>query len=502
MSRPVGFAAMKVRAVPAARATDAAVVGVPSDRIGKAWSGAGTPPAWDFLAAQGFTGALGQVVAAPGGSGGTALHVGLGPAAEVDAAVLRSAAAVAARAAGRARSLTVELAALAGDLPGDAALRALAEGAALGAYRWTGYRSKPEPAGLRDVQVVDPAGKASRATKAAVAAGVRTAEAVNLARDLVNEPGGMLTAAEFGARVAIAASAGGVACTVHDEDAIRDLGFGGLLAVNQGSTQPPRFVELTHEPDDADDDTPTVALVGKGITFDSGGYSIKTAEGMTTMKSDMGGGAAVAAAVCAARDLGVPIRVRGLVPLTDNMIGGDAQRVGDVITHQDGSTTEVLNTDAEGRLVLADVLSWASERRDDRRQPAAVVDLATLTGACIVGLGTRTAGLWANDDDLAERILASAAAANERLWRMPLVDAQRKDLDSKVADRKNVAGRYGGAITAALYLRDFVAPGVAWAHLDIAGPAFNEGPEELETPAGGTGYAVRTLLELLAAWPT
>lgn len=501
---------MKLRAVAAARPTDALAVGVTVEQARRTKgtkpsrrSAAGADPdrPWAFLAAQGFTGDVGQCVAAPGPDGGTVLHVGLGAADAVDERVLRSAAAVAARASGRHTSLALDLAAGTG-VDGAAALRAQAEGAAMGAYRWAGYRSKPAPKGLTDVQVVDATGTPAKAAKAAVAAGARVAAAVNFARDLVNEPGGMLTAPEFAAQAAIAASAGGITCTVHDEDAIRELGFGGLLAVNQGSVQPARFVALAHDPDDADERTPTVALVGKGVTFDSGGYSIKTADGMTTMKSDMGGGAAVVAAVCACRDLGVPIRVRGYVPLTDNMIGGDAQRVGDVITHYGGSTTEVLNTDAEGRLILADVLAWASETRDDQVTPAAVVDLATLTGACMVALGTRTAGLWANDDDLADRLLASGDAAGERLWRMPLIDAQRKDLDSKVADRKNVAGRYGGAITASLFLRDFVAAGVPWAHLDIAGPAYNEGADELEVPAGGTGFAVRTLLELLSSWPT
>jgi leucyl aminopeptidase len=192
--------------------------------------------------------------------------------------------------------------------------------------------------------------------------------------------------------------------------------------------------------------------------------------------------------------------VRGYVPLTDNMTGGDAQRVGDVITHYGGSTTEVLNTDAEGRLILADALAWATRPARGRRRPDAVIDVATLTGACMVGLGTRTAGLFSGDDALAARLLDAAGSAGEPLWRLPIVDADRKGLESKVADRKNVAGRYGGAITAALFLRDFVDGDVPWAHLDIAGPAFNEGAEELEIPAGGTGYGVRTLLALLRDW--
>jgi leucyl aminopeptidase len=318
----------------------------------------------------------------------------------------------------------------------------------------------------------------------------------------VNEPGGALTAPVFAERTVTAAKGTRVTVTVHDEKAIRRLGFGGLLAVNQGSTVPPRFVELAWDPPGATARTPTVALVGKGITFDSGGLSIKTAEGMTNMKGDMGGGAAVAAAVTACPALDVPVRVRGYVPLTDNMTGGDALRVADVITHFGGSTTEVLNTDAEGRLILADALAYATGKRRGHRVPDAVLDLATLTGACMVALGTRTAGLFANDDALADRVQDAAVAAGERLWRLPLVDVDRKGLESKVADRKNVAGRYGGAITAGLFLRDFVGNDVPWAHLDIAGPAFNEGADELEVPAGGTGYGVRTVLQLLSTWPT
>jgi leucyl aminopeptidase len=491
---------VKVRPVASARTTDARVVGVHADALGARRTRSRSDVPWRFLEAQGFAGKVGDCVAAPAADGTSVLHVGLGPKVAVDTGVLRSVAAVAARAAGRARTLTIDVTGASADLDDEAVLRSLAEGAALGGYRWETYRSEPVRARLTEVQLVAPSGTVNRQVRDAVTAGLRTADAANFARDLVNEPGGMLTAPEFAARVAIAASAGGVACTVYDEDAIRALGFGGLLAVNRGSTIPPRVVEVVHEPDGADDSTPTVALVGKGITFDSGGYSIKTADGMTTMKSDMGGGAAVVAATCAARDLGVPTRIRTIVPLTDNMIGGDAQRVGDVITHYGGTTSEVLNTDAEGRLVLADVLSWVGQPHEGGRRPDAIIDLATLTGACVVGLGTRTAGLWATGDGLADAVLAAARAANEKVWRMPLVEELRKDLESKVADRKNVGGRYGGAITAALFLRDFVDGALPWAHLDIAGPAFNEGGDELEIPAGGTGFGVRTLLDLLGTW--
>jgi leucyl aminopeptidase len=323
---------------------------------------------------------------------------------------------------------------------------------------------------------------------------VRTAEAVIVARDLGNEPGGQLTAAEFATRAAALAKTNGFTIKTLDEKQARTRGFEGLLAVNRGSEQPPRFLELTYEPPG----TPraTVALVGKGVTFDSGGLSLKTADGMIGMKDDMGGAAAVLAAISACRDLGVKVRVRGFVPLTDNMTGGDAQRVGDVIRYANGKTVEVLNTDAEGRLILADALIAASGEAPD-----AIVDLATLTGACVVALGPKVAGLMGDHDGWVDQIAAAAGGAGEPVWRLPLVDAYRKDIESKVADIKNVgAGRYGGAITAGLFLREFVGDGIPWAHLDIAGPAWNDSGDDGTEPVGATGFGVRTLLQLLKTY--
>jgi leucyl aminopeptidase len=476
---------MRVRASATPRRADARAVGVTSDAV--------TDP---YLVARGFAGKAAEVCAVPDlDGGGVVLYVGVGPAADVTTAVLRRAAGMAARAAGKARSLVLDLAGAATDgIDPAAAARAVAEGAVLGAYRYDAWRTSPPNGALADVTVV------TDAPKAAVARGVRAAEATCLARDLVNEPGGSLTAPALAERAEAVAEASGLRCTVHDLEALRRLGFGGLLAVNQGSTQPPRFVELGYEPTKAGKGTPTIALVGKGITFDSGGLSIKTAEGMASMKSDMGGAAAIIAALSAAADLRVAVRVRAYLPMTDNMLGGDAVRVGDVVRHYGGSTTEVLNTDAEGRLLLADALAYASESRRGHRAPDAVVDVATLTGACIVALGTRTAGLMGNDDELCGRILAAGARAGEPLWRLPLPEVEKRRLESKVADRKNTGHRYGGALHAGLFLRDFVADGVPWAHLDIAGPAFNEDVDDAEIPAGGTGFATRTLLELLTAF--
>ena len=435
---------------------------------------AGAVPRDKALAAQGFEGKRGQSVLLDG-----RLLVGLGDDATSEAA-LRSAAASAARAAKRCRSIATSL-------PPTAAV---AEGFALGAYTFTRYQSKPQPNRIERVAVVGGGGARARTV---LERGARVAAAVAVARDLVNEPGGMLTPSEFAAAAVALGKEQGFAVKVHDERSIAKAGFAGLIAVNRGSAQPPRFVELTYEPTGRP--RGTVALVGKGITFDSGGLSLKTAEGMLTMKDDMGGAAAVLAAVSACKDLGVKVRVRGFLPLTDNMTGGDAQRVGDVITYANKRTVEVLNTDAEGRLVLADALIVASKEKPD-----AIVDLATLTGAQEVALGKKVAALFAGHAGWGEQVAAAGVAAGEQLWPMPLVDAYRRDLDSKVADLRNVtAHRQAGAITAALFLREFVADGIPWVHLDIAGPAFADS-DDAEHAAGGTGFGVRTLLQLLSAY--
>ncbi|HEX8805052.1 MAG TPA: leucyl aminopeptidase, partial [Acidimicrobiales bacterium] len=393
---------------------------------------------------------------------------------------------------------------------GDAA-RSLAEGVVLGAYRFTELKSEPEPSRIASVAVVaggvagggagdgsdgagrDGDGSDGGGLAAALDRGVAVGEAVCLARDLVNEPGGSLTPRVFADRAVALAAAGGFTAEVLDRAGIVEAGLGGLLGVNRGSEQEPRFVTLTWEPDGDAEPRGTVALVGKGITFDSGGLSLKSTEGMVGMKADMAGAAAVLAAFSALDVVRPPVRVLGFLPLTDNMPGGDATRIGDVLRTRNGTTVEVLNTDAAGRLVLADALAVASEARPD-----AVVDLATLTGACMVALGTRIAGLMGNHDGLVEQVRAAAEAAGEDVWPLPLPDDMRPQLDSEVADIKNVAGgRWGGALVAGVFLREFVGDGTAWAHLDIAGPA-DATEEDVETRKGGTGFGVRTLLRLLS----
>ena len=434
----------------------------------------GAVPKDATVAAAGFEGKEGQSLLLPG-----RLLVGLGASDTTSDDTLRRAAAIAARATARCKHVATTL-------PPS---QAVAEGFALGAYQFTKYRSKPTPNRIERVSVVG--GGGARATNA-LQRGARVAEAVVVARDLVNEPGGSLTPPVFADAISEIAARAGLKVKVLDEKAIAKAKHAGLLAVNKGSTHPARFVELTYEPSTAA--KATVALVGKGITFDAGGLSIKPTEGMIGMKGDMGGAAAIVGALSAAKDLGVKVRVRAFLPLTDNMLGGDAQRIGDVITYRNGTTVEVLNTDAEGRLVLADALIAASGEK-----PAAIVDLATLTGAALVALGKKVACVMGNNDSWVEQVQAAGTASGEPSWPLPLWDAYRRDLDSTVADMKNVGTRFAGTIVAGLFLKAFVSDGTPWAHLDIAGPAWADG-DDADISAGGTGFGVRTILELLRTY--
>ena len=359
------------------------------------------------------------------------------------------------------------------------AARAALEGILLGSYTFTAFKSDPRPPKLQSVQVLG-------AAESDLEAGWTAAEATMRARDLVNEPAGSLTPDALAGRAAELADVAGLECTIWEEDELRERGFGGVLGVAQGSAQPPRFVQLHYRPDEA---RAKVALVGKGITYDSGGLSLKDAKSMETMKTDMSGAAAVIAAMGAVGRIGPDVEVLGLVPATENMPGGGAIKPGDVIRHYGGKTVEVLNTDAEGRLVLADALALASEQ-----EPDVIVDVATLTGAIMVALGTRAAGLFSNDDALAQELIDAGAQEGERLWRMPLLDDYAQDIESDIADLKNISGaRWGGAIVAAVFLQQFVGEGISWAHLDIAGAARAEGAAA-EISKGGTGTAARTLV--------
>ena len=366
------------------------------------------------------------------------------------------------------------------------ATQAVVEGIGLAAYRFGYATTKPKP-GIERVSLV---GSTAAGVRAAVDRGTAVVEGVSLARDLVNEPGGKLTAPEFANRVRRMARDKGITVKVLDEAAIKRARLGGLLGVNRGSDRPPRFVELDYRPKGRAKGT--IALVGKGLTFDAGGLSIKTGQGMMDMKMDMGGAAAVVGAFAALPALAPSCRVRGYLPMTDNMLGGDATRPGDVLTIRNGKTIEVLNTDAEGRLVLADALSLATEAKPD-----AIVDLATLTGACMVALGPKIAGLMGRNDDFLGQVEAASDRSGERVWRLPLPAEYRKMVDSSVADMKNIGGPYAGALTAGIILAEFVGDDIPWAHLDIAGTAWSDkdGPVWAK---GATGYGVRLLDRYIA----
>ncbi len=450
---------------------------------------AGLEVSADYLAARGFKGRVGQTFAVPGTDGGPAtLVVGLGPAGDLGPNVVRRAGGAIARAARRDRVVAVRLLdAIAEPARRPAAAAALAEGIVGGTYRFATYKSAPDvdaPA-LERVVVVGGGGQRLRDQ---LALGARIAEGVALARDLVNTPGGDLTPEKLADAAVEIAVREGFDVSVLDHDGIVAAGLGGLLGVNRGSTQPARFIQVTYAPPRA---RGALALVGKGITFDSGGLSIKTAAGMTTMKDDMGGAAAILGALSVVKAVNPKVEIRAYIPATDNMTGGDATRVGDVLKIRNGKTVEVLNTDAEGRLVLADGLSLASEAKPD-----AIVDLATLTGAVEVALGKSVAGLMANHDGWGEQVAEAGQKVGERTWTLPLIEDYRSHLDSEVADLRNI-GRpmQAGTIIAGLFLREFVGEGIPWAHLDIAGTAWSDA-DDLDITKGGTGWGVRLLVEL------
>lgn len=366
-----------------------------------------------------------------------------------------------------------------------AEVAAVAEGALLGAYSFTRYRAAERPPAGEIVLATSLA--RDGAAKKAVSRATVVAEAVHGVRDLVNTAPVDLFPGAFADVARAAAKGTKVKVSVLDEKALAQGGYGGILAVGQGSARPPRLVKLTYSPLRAQR---SVALVGKGITFDSGGLSLKPAKGMEAMKSDMAGAAAVLHTVLAAAALELPVRVTGWLCLAENMPSGTAQRPSDVITQKGGTTVEVLNTDAEGRLVLADGLVAACEEKPD-----VVVDVATLTGAQVVALGTRVSAVMGTDE-VRGAVVTAAERSGEQFWPMPLPEELRASLKSSVADLANIGDRFGGMLVAGLFLREFVGT-TPWAHLDIAGPAFNEGSAHGYTPVGGTGVAVRTLLALL-----
>ncbi len=494
MSAPVTRISVTLTS-PATVKVDAVVIGVVkgpkglalaagSEELAKAF-GRGLLPALVGLGATGKADEVTRLATLGATKAPVLVAVGLGDQAKTyDAEVLR-------RAAGSAvRALAGASASAALALPADDAvsLRAVAEGGLLGAYAFTSYRHTSldeQKAPVASLSVVTTVKDAKKILKhAEVVTG-----AAKLARDLVNTPPSDLHPVALAAAASTEAARVGLTVEVLDEKALKKGAYGGILGVGQGSANPPRLVHLSHRGKGA---TTKVALVGKGITFDSGGISIKPAAGMEHMKSDMGGAAAVIGAMSAIAQLGLAIDVEAWVPMAENMPSGTAIRPSDVLTMRGGTRIEVNNTDAEGRLVLADAIVRACED-----SPDVVLDVATLTGAQLVALGARTSGVMGNDDGLRNHVVSAADEAGEQMWPMPLPADLRKGLDSDVADMVNTGPREGGMLTAGLFLQEFVADGVKWSHLDIAGPAYNTASAYGYTPVGGTGVAVRTLVQLI-----
>lgn len=484
----------------------------------------------DALAAAGFTGKSGQTLVVPGPQ--LRVLVGVGSAIET-AAQLRDAVAAFTRAARESASIAVDLSevvskdavdsasaclgvttteqakaaaqpsALSTDVAPlsahDAALAAT-EGAILARYAYDALKGDPKTVELDRLVLVLPDSAQAHAREG-VRRGAILARTAGLARDLGNTPPRHLNAVKFAQVIEQLAPEFGLEAEVYDRAQLMELGCGGLLGVNAGSTEEPRMVKIRYVPDpdtgaDAGDDAPHLALVGKGIMYDSGGISLKPSNAMhAAMKLDMMGAAAVFSAMTALRELGASVAVTGWLMCTDNMPSGSATKLGDVLTIRGGTTVEVKNTDAEGRLVLADGLTLATE---EERRPDAIVDIATLTGAAMAALGTRTAAMLANDDAVAAQLQAAADTTDENIWRMPLDHRYREQLKSDVADLSNIGGQYAGAILAALFLNEFV-DGLPWGHLDIAGTMQSE-RDDLWRSTGSTGFGARLLAEFATAF--
>lgn len=418
-------------------------------------------------------------------SAGSIGLVGLGASSleEVDAEHLRMAFGAAARALHGTGSVAVAL-------PGAGAeqLLAAAQGVGLGAYQYTAFKTDAEETDSAPIsEVIVVAGDADAEQLSAGLERIRhEVGAVHIARDLVNTPPNLLFPQSFAERVQELATDLPLEVTVLDETELKDGGYGGIIGVGQGSARPPRLVRIAYTPQRAEQH---VAFVGKGITFDTGGISLKPGANMDEMTSDMGGAATVLAVTLAAARLELPVQVTTFLALAENMPSGGAQRPGDVVTMRNGKTVEVLNTDAEGRMVMADALVDAAAEHPDL-----IIDVATLTGAAVVALGDRTAGVLGNDGPRGE-VVAAADVSGEPIWPMPMPEELRAKLTGRVADLRNIGERPGGMLSAAVFLAEFV-DGVPWAHIDIAGPAYTTSPYGY-IGKGGTGFSVRTLVEML-----
>lgn len=444
----------------------------------------------DALTRAGFDGKTGQSLVIPQASGPELVAVGAGDDADQSEAVLRDAAAVFTRAARRAENLALVMGGEFAIAPNTVG-RLVTEGALLARYRYTELKSTSKHVALSTLQIVVAADQIDDVT-----AGIRTgqilAQAANLARDLANTPPGHLTATDLG-DVAVALGAEhGLTVEIFDKKQVTELGLGGLLGVNAGSVEEPRMIKISYTPrtSEATAAPAQLTLVGKGIMYDSGGISLKPSDPMhLAMKMDMAGAGAVLAAMTALPDLDCPTAVTAFLMCTDNMPSGSAMKLGDVLTIRGGTTVEVKNTDAEGRLVLADALVLAGEE-----SPDAIVDIATLTGAAMMALGLRTAAVLGNNQALIDQAGAASLATDESIWQLPLERRYREQLNSDVADMSNMGGKFAGATLAALFLADFVGD-IPWAHLDIAG-TMQVDADDVWRSKGATGFGTRLLIDL------
>lgn len=396
----------------------------------------------------------------------------------------------------REASVRIDLESLRGRLSLEETASACVEGVRLGSYTFTKYKSKPPaPPVVRTVELAAP-GRVTETVRRAVREAETVSAAVTFVRDVANEPANVLTPPAFAAAARRTAARSGFSCRVLGPADLRRLGMGGILAVSQGSQYPPQLVILENRVKRPVNSRPVV-LVGKGITFDTGGISIKPSSDMDKMKFDMCGAAAVLGAVRAISELGLPVKVVGLAAVCENMPDAKAQRPGDIIRISNGKTVEVLNTDAEGRLILADALSYAK-----RYEPLALVDIATLTGACSVTFADRATGLMGTDADLVGRIREAGEKTGERCWELPLWDEYAELIRATYADIQNISKKYAGTITAGMFLKEFASHASAWAHLDIAGTAWNDGGPKPLSPIGATGVGVRLFVELVRGYAT
>jgi len=368
----------------------------------------------------------------------------------------------------------------------EASAEAIAEGALLGLYSFAKYK-KPEYEDIAEMRIVVREGEKVPILELAIGKGKLVAEATNLARDMVNEPSNYMTPSQMAEATKEIAGKYNLEFKVFDRDDMEGMGMGALLGVAKGSNQPPKLITLSYKGDESSEKA--LGFLGKGITFDSGGISIKSSEGMGEMKDDMAGAAAVMTALGAIAQLKPKINITAIIPATENLPSGTALKPGDVLKAMNGKTIEVISTDAEGRLILADALSYAQ-----KLGLSPIIDLATLTGACRVALGTLYSGVFGNNQDLIDKILKAAEKTGERMWQMPMPEEYKEQNKSEIADVKNTGNRYGGAITAALFLAEFVDNN-SWVHIDIAGTAFST-KESGYTIKGATGVCVRTLVEL------